>query len=183
MKSVLLSLAFVALMGVNSLASFVTLDNFNGSSSGTGFLSGFTSVVGGSSSFSATALSVGNGASITYTGTNLLSNYAPNWLLTFDVDALVGSGASVQLTVNGGPTSGALALAAGMNSLNFLNAAIGVVSVTNVRLDFIAAGGFNGAVINQIAATPEPASLLTAGMFSLIGGFAYRRRKAKKTVA
>lgn len=182
MKAWIVGLVLSAVMAVQADASFVTLDEFNGGSVGKNFLSGFSSTVTGGN-FSGNSFGVfGGGASIVYNYTGPgagkdINAYAPNWLLTFDVSSVFVP-TTVSVSVNNGAAVSTLITGAGFNSLNFLDAAANQSLVSKVQIDFSAGGII---VVDRILATPEPASLLTAGAFSLIGGLVYRRRKAVKT--
>jgi len=105
-----------------------------------------------------------------------------NWLMELNVTSNNLSAFTVTGFVNStsyGPLTGT----GGIINANFLSAISGDIN----SLSFIITNtgpsghGFLETIsINSVRAVPEPASLLTAGAFSLIGGLVYRRRKAKK---
>ena len=192
MKLFGLVLALVAMCATSVNASLVTLDDFLSSNTtglfGTRIVSttgtGTASINGGvlSTTFNGGAGSVRlsySGFSIapspTLQGTHIdLSNIAK-----------AGTGVFAQLTVNGDIVGQGTVANGGVISFDVLSN-LGSVTWTSAELlisRLNTNAGLNAsASFGPLVATPEPASLLTAGLFSLVGGFAYRRRnKAKKT--
>ena len=106
-----------------------------------------------------------------------------NWLMELNVTSSNLSAYTVTGFVNGtsyGPLTGT------GNIINayFLSAVSG--DINSLSFLFENTGDpllFETIQINSVSAVPEPASMLTAGAFSLVGGLLYRRRKAKKIKA
>jgi len=103
-----------------------------------------------------------------------------NWLMELNVTSSNLSAFTVTGFVNGtsyGPLTGTGEI---INAY-FLSAVSGDINTLSFKFEHTGAGGFFETIqINSVRAVPEPASLLTAGAFSLIGGLVYRRHKAKK---
>jgi len=106
-----------------------------------------------------------------------------NWLMQLNVTSSNLSAFTVTGFVNGtsyGPLTGV----GGFINANFLSAVSGDINSLSFRFENTGADGFFETIaVNSVSAVPEPASMLTAGAFSLVGGLVYRRRKARKIEA
>jgi len=105
-----------------------------------------------------------------------------NWLMELNVTSSNLSAFQVTGFVNS-KSYGLLTGTGGIINANFLNAISGNINSLSFRITNSGPGGLETIAINSVSAVPEPASLLTAGAFSLIGALVYRRRKVKKVVA
>ena len=115
---------------------------------------------------------------LTFADFSVASN--ANWLMELNVTSNNLSAFTVTGFVNStsyGPLTGT----GGIINANFLSAINGNINSLSFRFTNTGPNGFLETIsVNSVRAVPEPASLLTAGAFSLIGGLVYRRRKAKK---
>jgi hypothetical protein len=104
-----------------------------------------------------------------------------NWLMELNVTSSNLSAFQVTGFVNS-RSYGLLTGTGGIINANFLNAISGNINSLTFRITN-SGSGLETIAINSVSAVPEPASMLTAGAFSLIGALVYRRRKAKKVEA
>lgn len=104
-----------------------------------------------------------------------------NWLMELNVTSSNLSAFQVAGFVNS-RSYGLLTGTGGIINANFLNAINGNINSLSFRITNTGSG-LETIAINSVSAVPEPASMLTAGAFSLIGALVYRRRKAKKVEA
>ena len=104
-----------------------------------------------------------------------------NWLMELNVTSSNLSAFQVTGFVNS-KSYGLLTGTGGIINANFLNAISGNINSLSFRITNTGSG-LETITINSVSAVPEPASMLTAGAFSLIGALVYRRRKAKKVEA
>ena len=104
-----------------------------------------------------------------------------NWLMELNVTSSNLSAFQVTGFVNS-KSYGLLTGTGGIINANFLNAISGNINSLSFRITNTGSG-LETIAINSVSAVPEPASMLTTGAFSLIGGLVYRRRKAKKVEA
>lgn len=208
MKSLLMS--FVMLLGLTVVgqAGLVTLDNYSAGgiltpASNINAQGAFASALpsslltprfSGVAGSAPSGILVDAGSTITYTfapGSLTSAAYAANnggipnaggnWLINFNTTSVTDQ-LTARVTVNNLTAQSTTVDLTGSGSFaaNFLTAAAGTASITSVVFTFSGAGS---ATIDSISATPEPASMLTAGLFTLMGGLVYRRRKAAKIVA
>jgi PEP-CTERM motif len=105
-----------------------------------------------------------------------------NWLMELNVTSSNLSAFQVTGFVNS-RSYGLLTGTGGIINANFLNAISGNINSLSFRITNNSGPGLETIAINSVSAVPEPASLLTAGAFSLIGALVYRRRKVKKVEA
>lgn len=106
-----------------------------------------------------------------------------NWLMELKVASSNLSSFQVTGFVNS-KSYGQLTGTGGIINANFLSAISGDINSLSFRIVNTSSSGVAETItINSVSAVPEPASMLTAGAFSLVGGLLYRRRKAKKIKA
>ncbi|MCY2979842.1 MAG: PEP-CTERM sorting domain-containing protein [Planctomycetota bacterium] len=134
------------------------------------------------------ALAPGQSGSLTYgfsTPLTLADFSTPantNWLMELNVTSSNLSAFQVTGFVNS-VSYGLLTGTGGIINAYFLNAISGNINSLSFRITNTGSSGLETIAINSVSAVPEPASMLTAGAFSLIGALVYRRRKAKKVEA
>jgi hypothetical protein len=107
-----------------------------------------------------------------------------NWLMELNVTSSNLNAYRVTGFVNGtsyGQLTGPIVSGTGIINASFLSAVSGDINSLSFLVENIGDPVlFETLQINSVSAVPEPASMLTAGAFSLVGGLMYRRRKAKK---
>ena len=185
MKTLFLGLLLLLGMGISAKAAIVPLDQLNGSFTPIGPIAGASVSYTGGGFFNLTSHVFFSGDSLSYSlaAPTPTSAFGGNWLFSLRT---VGASPAINasLTVNtagGSATSGPLGLVANtLNNFNFITLA-GLTGNNNITGFTVLFGGIGGVTVDQIVATPEPASMLTAGCFSLVCGLFYRRRKLAKS--
>ena len=185
MKTLILGLFLLLGMGISAKAAIVPLDQLNGSFTPIGPIAGATVNYAGFGFPNPTSHLFFSGDSLTYSlaAPTATSAFGGNWLFSLrTLGVTAGSTASLTVDTSGGSaTSGPLGLVANtLNNFNFITLA-GLTGNNNITGFTVLFGGIGGVTVDQIVATPEPASMLTAGCFSLVGGLLYRRRKLAKS--
>ncbi len=203
-KSVFASLALLALLTANSMAGFVLLDsfgtqqNFNAAptvvGAGSGLFAGATRTFSNAAQTRTTSgglLQVIGDTTITYSKAGglgvTLSQLSPtggNGLFSFTsvADAgNTGATSSIVITRSDDVVFNFSSRQPGGSMFEFDFSQAGLTdTLTLKQVAFTFTGLTDGFTADSLAATPEPASMLTAGVFSLLGAAVYRRRKAKK---
>lgn len=185
MKTLLMGLVLGVCMAVQATASIVTLDDFNA-----GTLLGAGPLTGASNAGSDLTGGFLTGTAFVNFGTSKLSYTVPaiaasdasfggNWLFSVKTQNVTNLTGKLTVTTLGGTaSSGTLAFVANsLNNFNYIDllGQTGNYNITNFTLELSGVGA-----VDSILATPEPASLISVGCLSLVGGLFYRRKKLAK---